>query len=322
MVSRDHGAPARFVYPGGVTSCASDTGGTRSETRANPWLERRVIGFAHQGGAWEGPSSTLWAMRRAVAAGATALELDVHATLDGQLVVCHDSSVDRTTNGSGAICEMTLDELRLLDNAYWFAPGSDVAPGRDESEYPLRGRAPEDHELRIATLEEVLEAFPGTVLNLDIKATAPDVVAYEATLAELLRRYRRSDDVIVASFHDAATDAFSELAPEIPTSAGPRAVAELLQAIHAGAPLPPMRHAALQVPISMAGMTIVDRAFVDAAHANRQAVHVWTVNDPAQMANLIALGADGIISDLPSVLAATLHSHKAAWSGLATHPPT
>lgn len=298
-----------------MTSCAGSTSG-----EANPWLERRVICFAHQGGAWEGPSSTLWAMRRAVEAGATALELDVHATSDGHLVVCHDSRVDRTTNGSGAIHEMTLDELRSLDNAYWFIPGSDVAPGRDESEYPLRGRAPADRELRIATLEEVLEMFPETVLNLDIKATSPDVVPYELTLAKLLRRFHRADDVIVASFHDAATDTFSRLAPEIPTSAGPAAVAELLRAIHGEAPLPPARHAALQVPTSVAGMTILDRAFIDAAHASNQAVHVWTVNDPLEMARLIALGVDGIISDLPTALAAALQAQEAAWSGLASQP--
>ena len=77
----------------------------------NPWLGRRVIAFAHQGGAWEAPSSTLFAIRRALAAGATAIELDVHATLDGELVVSHDETVDRTTDGRGAIADLTLDNL-------------------------------------------------------------------------------------------------------------------------------------------------------------------------------------------------------------------
>ena len=82
-----------------------------------------MLCYAHQGGAREGPSSTIWTLERAVAAGADALELDVHATSDGHLVVCHDATVDRTTDGTGAIAAMTLDELRRLDNAYWWVPG-------------------------------------------------------------------------------------------------------------------------------------------------------------------------------------------------------
>src|SRR5687768_9453981 len=92
----------------------------------NPWLERRVLNWAHQGGAKEAPSSTLFALRQAVANGADALELDVHMTKDGVLVVCHDATVDRTTNATGAIAELTLDDVKRLDNAYWFVPGSVV----------------------------------------------------------------------------------------------------------------------------------------------------------------------------------------------------
>src|SRR5579872_2900060 len=123
----------------------------------SPWPARRVLCYAHQGGAREGPSSTLWAMERALAAGADAIELDVHATADGHLVVCHDATVDRTTNGTGAIASLTLAEVRALDNAYWWAPGSVVAPGLAPSEYPLRGRAPVEPALGVATLAEVLE---------------------------------------------------------------------------------------------------------------------------------------------------------------------
>src|ERR1700677_1640735 len=122
----------------------------------SPWLERRLIAYAHQGGAWECPSSTLFAIERALAAGATAIELDVHATADGELVVCHDATVDRTTAASGTIASFTLAELRRLDFSYWFIPGADVSPGRDEQDYPYRGRAPEDPHFGISTLREVL----------------------------------------------------------------------------------------------------------------------------------------------------------------------
>ena len=172
--------------------------------------------------------------RGALDAGATAIELDVHATRDGHLVVCHDATVDRTTNSAGVIAQMTWGELRTLDNAYWWAPGADVSPGLDPDCYPYRGRAPEDRRFCIALLEEVLDAFPGVVLNLDIKQTAPVVPPYEQALAAMLRRFGRTDDVIVASFLDTATDAFSTFAPEIPTSAGTVAVAAFYQAVQSG----------------------------------------------------------------------------------------
>ncbi len=202
------------------------------------WIDRRVIAYAHQGGAWEAPSSTLYAIREALEAGATGIELDVHATADGELVVCHDATVDRTTEGSGAIAELSTDQVRSLDNAYWWAQGADVTPGLEPDAYPYRGLAPEDHRFRIALLEEVLDEFEGVVLNLDIKQTAPAVEPYEQQLAAMLRRFGRVDDVIVASFHDAATEAFSSFAPEIPTSAGTGAVAMFYQSVRGGRPPP------------------------------------------------------------------------------------
>src|SRR5208282_5293402 len=103
-------------------------------------------------------------------------------------------------------------ELRQLDFSYWWIPGADVTPGRPPEDYPFRGRAPEDPWFGIATLREVLERFPGVVLNLDIKQTAPVVAPYEKALARLLAEFGRSDDVIVASFLDPATDAFRRFA--------------------------------------------------------------------------------------------------------------
>jgi glycerophosphoryl diester phosphodiesterase len=279
----------------------------------SPWPDRRVIAYAHQGGAWEGPSSTLYAIRSALDAGATAIELDVHATADGKLVVCHDPTVDRTTNGAGNIAELSWERLRTLDNAYWWAPGADVSPGLEPDRYPYRGRAPEDRRFRIALLEEVLDAFPGVVLNLDIKQTAPAVVPYEQALAALLRRFSRADDVIVASFLDVATDAFSTFAPEIPTSAGTLAVAGFFQAVQARETPAPMRHVALQVPARYGELTLVDRRFVDVAHEEGLAVHVWTIEEEPEMEALCALGVDGIITDRPTALATVLDRLGCAW---------
>lgn len=283
----------------------------------NPWLERRVLNYAHQGGAREAPSSTLYALHRAVAAGAHALELDVHATADGELVVCHDATVDRTTDGAGAIAAMTLAELRGLDNAYWWMPGEVVAFGGDPSAYPLRGRAPRDPELGIATLREVLDAFPGVFLNFDIKQTAPAVPPYEEALAAVLREYGRIDDVIVASFHDAALQAFGAIAPEISTSAGTFAVAQFWSAVQDGTPddqLPATAYRAFQVPRAFEDHVVVDQRFVERAHERGVAVHVWTIDDAAEMALLLELGVDGIMTDCPTTLTRVLDERGAAWA--------
>jgi len=263
----------------------------------------------------ENPSSTLHAIVEAIAHGATAVELDVHATADGHLVVSHDHTLDRTTNITGEIVNHTLAELSELDNAYWFVPGEDVQRGRSADQYPMRGLAPADHRYGIATLEEVFDATEGVALNLDIKRTAPQVPSYERALADLIRLRERTEDVIVASFNDTATDRFKEYAPEIATSAGTLAVAEFYRAVRAGeAPSEELRrHLALQVPARFHDIVVVDEAFVTAAHANGFAVHPWTINDREEMRWLCDVGVDGVISDVPSVLAEVLEERGLTW---------
>lgn len=283
---------------------------------ANSWLGRRVVAYAHQGGAWEAPSSTLFAIRRALDLGATGIELDVHATSDGHLVVCHDGTVDRTTDGEGSIHELTLAEIRVLDNAYWFAPGADVSPGLDPDSYLYRGRAPEDRDFGIATLDEVLavlDAHPRVALNLDIKATGPAVEPYEERLAKTLAGGDHRDRIIVASFLDIATEAFSRWAPDVATSAGTLATAGFWRALQQGEERPAMRHVALQVPAVYGEQVLVDERFVEAAHSDGLAVHVWTINDDQEMARLVDLGVDGIISDRPSALVGLLGQRGAGW---------
>jgi glycerophosphoryl diester phosphodiesterase len=273
------------------------------------------MAYAHQGGAWESPSSTLHAIAHALDAGATGIELDVHATADGELVVCHDATVDRTTPATGTIASFTLAELRRLDFSYWWIPGADVTPDRPAQDYPFRGRAPQDPSFGIATLREVLERFPGVVLNLDIKQTAPVVAPYEEALARLLAEFERRDDVIVASFLDPATDAFRRLAPSVPTSAGTIATAEAWRAVQAGEGVPAMDAVAFQVPERQGDLVVVDDRFVAAAHGAGKAVHVWTVNDTESMGRLLDLGVDGIISDVPTTLCGVLSSRGVAWEG-------
>jgi glycerophosphoryl diester phosphodiesterase len=279
----------------------------------SPWLSRRVIAFAHQGGSFEGPSSTLAAISLALEVGASAVELDVHATKDRHLVVCHDSTVDRTTNRSGVIAEMTLAELSELDNAYWWIDGDVVTPGRAPEEYLLRGRGPKDRRYGVATLEEVAVTFPGVLLNLDIKGAAPLVEPYEELLALELRRLDLCDRVIVASFHDEAIQAFRSFAPGVATSAATNETAAFYFSHLEDPVVPPV--VAFQVPARVGEIDVVTESFLSAAHAAGIAVHVWTINEEAEMARLIDLGVDGLVSDRPGVLAALLQARGYAWDG-------
>jgi glycerophosphoryl diester phosphodiesterase len=282
---------------------------------SSPWLERRVIAFAHQGGSHEGPSSTLAAIGAALAEGASAIELDVHATADRQIVVCHDETVDRTTNHHGAIAELTLAQLRDMDNAYWWIDGETVTPEREPSEYLQRGKAPANRDFGIVTLEEVVERFPGVLLNLDLKRTDPDVEPYEELLANELRRLDRLSSVIVSSFHDVAVQRFRSLAPEVATSAATGEAATFYFSMLEGvASVPPV--CALQVPAVYGDVKVVDERFVETAHKAGIAVHVWTINDAAAMNELLDLGVDGLISDRPTRLVQVLRERDCAWDGV------
>ena len=287
--------------------------GTLSPVTTNPWLQRRVLHYAHQGGAREAPSSTLFALRQALGIGADAIELDVHRSADGVLMVCHDATVDRTTASTGLISELTLDELRDLDNAYWWVPGFESTNDAEVHEYVLRGRYPADRSLGIATLEEILTEFPTVMLNFDIKDTAPDAVPYEHELADTLRRFGRRTDVIVASFHDRALRTFREYAPDIHTSAGPREVGEIAERLAEGRAIAmsPGNIVALQVPYFFGDVQVVTPQLVKASHQAGLAVHVWTIDEPVEMDELLALGVDGIMTDCPTVLAESFARNNA-----------
>ena len=151
------------------------------------------------------------------------------------------------------------------------------------------------------------------VLNLDIKQTAPVVAPYEEALATVLRRFGRADDVIVASFLDSATDAFSTFAPEIPTSAGTLAVAAFVQAVRAGETPAPLRHVALQVPARFGDATLVDAALRRGGPRRGPGRPRVDRRGGVRDGELCGLGVDGIITDRPSALVAVLERLGCAW---------
>lgn len=294
-----------------------------TELAENPWLERRILNIAHQGGEIEAPSNTLYALKTAKEKGADVLEIDVHATADRELVVIHDTTVDRTTDGSGRVDAMPLDELKTLDAAYWFVPGCGTCHDKNDSEYSLRGYATGERKLngslrnftpndfKIPTLREVLEAFPNDFINIEIKRTAPDTVPYEDLLADMLAEFERTSDTIVVSFSDAAMEKFKLHAPDVhaATATGETALFwASAQGPLPGAPNP--RYQAMQVPIELEGVTVVTPEFIEKAHANGLAVHVWTINDRATMEQLIEWGVDGIMTDRPTLLEEVLTGRR------------
>jgi len=294
----------------------------------NPWLERRPLNIAHQGGEIEAPSDTLYAFKTARQKGADVLETDVHLTADGRIVVLHDETVDRTTDGSGSVEQMTLAELKRLDAAYWFVEGEGTVhdPGRPASDFTWRGvatgakRPPkrfEPNDFTIPTLDELLAAFPDTWLNIELKPTVAMTGRLEAAVAELLRAHGRTDDVIVASFNDQSVELFKAFAPEIHTAAPTAQVAAFWASSQGELPgSPNPQHVALQVPEAFEGLTLVTPDFISDAHANRLAVHVWTVNAAADMHRLLDWGADGIMTDRPTLLEQVLAERRAG----AAHP--
>lgn len=244
--------------------------------------------MAHQGGEDLWPSNTLYAFERAVALGVDVLEMDIHSTADGVLVVIHDGTVDRTTDGSGAVHDLTLAELQHLDAGYrWTADGGQT--------FVYRGQG-----IRVPALEELFVAFPGMPMNIEIKQAEPSIAS---SLCHLVREYGMSDRVLVSSFHEHATREFREACPEVATGTTQNEVIALfalsrpfLEGVWSPAA------GAMQVPEYRSGIHVLAPRLVDAAHKRGLQVHAWTINDEADMRRLIDLGVDGIITDRPDLL--------------------
>ena len=243
------------------------------------------LAIGHRGCAGEAPENTLAAFERGLAVGAVVLESDVQLTRDGVAVLIHDPLVDRCTNGQGAVAEHDLVSLQALDAGHRFGEAEGA---------PFRGR-----DLRVPTLAEALRSFPQARWNLELKAEAPQLV--ERCVADVTEHGDPSrvlltagDDGVMARLraHLAATDT------PVALGACTSEVAGFARAAAGGerAPAGPM---ALQIPASFAGQPLVTPALLEHAHAQGVQVHVWTINEPAEIEILLALGVDGIVSDHP-----------------------
>jgi glycerophosphoryl diester phosphodiesterase len=293
----------------------------------NPWLEQRVLTIAHQGGEDEFPSNTLYAFKRSVKAGADMLELDVGVSKDGKLVVSHDTTLDRTTNGHGTIESKSLKQIRRLDGAYWFAKGDDAyRHDRKRRAYRLRGIAtgkrkpPKGYtraDFRVPTLAQVLAAFPRTPINIEIKGRTKaeaeaEYVRNAEALAALLAETKRRD-LIVVSFKQKAVDRFHELVPAIPVAPG---IEGAIAWYGGGSPGDGV--VAFQLPITyeLGGNRIDVTTAENVARAHREgyAWHTWLSDDgetPATWRQLIDDCVDGVMTARPVAFERVRRAHPA-----------
>lgn len=234
-----------------------------------PYFDVPFIALAHRGGWAAGAEveNSVAAFASAVALGYTHLETDVHVTSDGVLVAFHDDRLDRVTDAAGAVGAL---------------PWSAVSQAR------IGGREP------IPTLDELLETFPDAFFNIDIKADAATV-----PLVEALRRHGAGSRVCVGSFGVSRIALFRRLAgPQVATSVDARGIVWYAYGVGMRRWRTPPGQA-LQMPVrdEATRLPLLSRSLIRAAHRAGRVVHVWTINDPAEMNRLLDLGVDGLVSD-------------------------
>jgi glycerophosphoryl diester phosphodiesterase len=233
-----------------------------------------MMRIAHRGASGEFPENTLAAFAGALAAGAEMCELDVHQAADGAIVVVHDDTINRTTNGRGRVADLTAAQIRQVDAGSWFAPA-------------FAGQ-------RIPLLGEVLAwADERCALNIELKART-----VAAPVCRLIRQWRAERSALVSSFEAEALAAVRECAPEIRVGLlierAPIRAIERARRLEAAAINPAFR--------------LVDEQFCMQAHRAGLVIYAWTVDDPAEMRRLIDAGVDGIMTNYPARLRAVTES--------------
>lgn len=271
-----------------------------SESRSHPFLAGLppTAHIAHRGGALLKPENTLLAFVTAVQyCGADALEMDVHRTRDGVLVVSHDDTVDRCTDGEGRVAEMTVRELKRLDAGYHFTP--------DGQTFPYRGAG-----IRIPTFEEVLDALPGVRINVEVK---PDEPGIELEFASLVRRKQRQLLICCGSEQDAVADRLWEALPEACHFYPRGALTTFAEAAWTGRE-PPRddRFTVAAIPLYLGDQRLLDGPLAAALRRRGKPIFVWVVDDPDELARLVDEGVDGVMTDRPDLLAEAIRVRAAA----------
>ena len=259
----------------------------------HPILQRlsKPVTIAHQGGNKVYPDESLLAFTNAINMGIQVIELDIHRTKDGVIVINHDPTIDRLTDGTGLIREMSWLELQQVDGAYnWSLDGLT---------YPYRGKG-----IKILSLIEMMDTFPQQVYDIEIKQHDPPL---EKDLCDLLRKYGvAADQAIIASFRDETVARFHDICPEVAISLPVNQGTVLYILSRVGLErLLPLDAVVAQLPTTFStklGQLELDRRYIEAFAKGDRQVWVWTVNDSIEMKRLVKMGAHGIITDRPDIL--------------------
>jgi len=251
--------------------------------------DHKPLVIAHQGGEGEYPGNTMPAFENASRAGADVLDTDMHITKDGVFVLIHDATVDRTTNGKGAIRDLMLSEIKQLDAAYSFTTDNGAT-------FPYRGRG-----VTVPTLEELFDAFPDKRLGIEIKPTEPSDISRR--FCALIRKHELQKNVLVSSFRQEIMDTFRSECPEVATSATVNEVLVFLKlnALHLTRALAP-NYSCLQVPEKSGAVVVITPESIAAARERNLPILEWTINEEPALQRAIAWGAEGINTDYPTRL--------------------
>jgi glycerophosphoryl diester phosphodiesterase len=287
------GVFALGLLAGGAGVLIAGRLGRRSAGTEAPTPTGWPVNFAHRGGRKIVPENTIEGFQEAIKLGPVVLELDARVSADGEVVVIHDETVDRTTDGTGAVGRMTLAELQSLDAGYRFTPDAGAT-------FPWRGQG-----VRIPTLEAVYREFPDRPINIELKDERPGT---EEAIWRTIEAVGGQARTLAVTDSAAAINRFrAASAGTVATGAsiGEFVIFRLLSLLRLGriydAPFQ-----ALQPPDSYKGIRIVTRGLVREAHRCGLRIDVWTIDEEADMRRLLDWGVDGIMTDRPDILARVL----------------
>lgn len=240
--------------------------------------------IAHRGGSKLRPENTVAAFDHAAHLGVDGLECDVHLARDGDLVVIHDATLDRTTDASGPVEALTSAELADVDAGYRF---------EQDGGHPFRGAG-----LGVPRLSDVLARHATLPFVIEIKGDRPETAV---RLLEVLEFAGARDRVVVGGFSDVVLEEIRRRAPGVPTSASRREVQSALRRAFFRLPPSRPRYQLMQAPYRFRGRTVFGRSFVRAVRRGGLPVQAWIVDDAAEMERLIGWGVSGLISDRPDI---------------------
>jgi glycerophosphoryl diester phosphodiesterase len=246
-----------------------------------------LTAIAHRGGSKLRPENTRLAFDHAVSLGVDGCECDVHLAADGEPVVIHDPTLDRTTDATGPVAARTAAALARVDAGYRFG---------DDQGFPFRGVSG-----GVPRLADLLTRHFDLAWIVEIKGDEPKVAE---RVVCVIRECGAADRVIVGGFSQAVLDTVRRLAPELVTSASHDEARAAAARVEAGLGPVVTGYRLFQVPFQLDGRPMLHRPFVEVARRAGLPVQAWIVDEAADMRRLIEWGVTGIISDRPDVAVA------------------